>query len=195
MKITPSTFFNRPAPKVAHDLIGCILARKNGSKTERFVITETEAYEGFKDKASHASRGKTARNEVMFRSAGHIYVYFTYGMHWMLNIVTGPKDYPAAVLIRGGIDCNTNMPVNGPARLTKRLKINSTLNGRRLGHTSGLWIEKHQKRTTGNQSFTRQLIAGQSRQSRTIKRLPRVGVDYAGPVWSKKKWRFVLNEK
>jgi DNA-3-methyladenine glycosylase len=146
MGIAKQSFFNRSTPKIAHDLIGCVLVHKNGRTIRRLMITETEAYDGSKDKASHASRGKTKRNEIMFRSAGHIYVYFTYGMHWMLNIVTGPEDYPAAVLIRGGIDCDTKMPVNGPARLTKKLGIDGRLNGKRLGRASGLWIEM---RTSG----------------------------------------------
>jgi len=187
MKILPSSFFNRPTLDVAQSLIGCVLARKFKGRIKRLMITEAETYDGFKDKASHASRGKTKRNEVMFRSAGHIYIYFTYGMHWMLNIVTGPKDYPAAILIRGGIDLdtdsNTNTPVNGPARLTKYLGITGGLNGKKLGRASGLWIEA---RTP--------LMTAQLKDSRAIKRMPRIGVDYAGPVWSKKKWRFVLME-
>jgi DNA-3-methyladenine glycosylase len=109
-------FFNRPTIKVAEDLIGCSLARRRGGKIERFMITETEAYDGWKDMASHVSHGKTKRNEIMFRLAGHIYVYFTYGMHWMLNIVTGPKDYPAAVLIRGVENLKNSVALNGPAR-------------------------------------------------------------------------------
>jgi DNA-3-methyladenine glycosylase len=162
-------FFNRPTIKVAEDLIGCSLARKHGRQIERFMITETEAYDGWKDKASHASRGKTKRNEIMFDSAGHIYVYFTYGMHWMLNIVTGPKNYPAAVLIRGVKGSR------GPALLTKKLGIDGKLNGKKLGRASGLWIERPTKKIPQNM----------------IKRTARIGVDYAGPLWAKKKWRFI----
>ncbi len=183
MGISKQSFFDRPTVKVAQDLIGCVLVRKSNGKTKQLTIIETEAYNGFEDKASHASRGKTARNEIMFRSAGHIYIYFTYGMHWMLNIVTGPKDYPAAVLVRGGIDCDTEMPVNGPARLTKHLGIDSRLNGKKLGRASGLWIEARTPTMTA-------LL----KNPHAIKRMPRIGVDYAGPVWSKKKLRFVLVE-
>ena len=87
---------------MAKELLGRFLIRewKDGKK-EKLKIIETEAYEGFEDKASHASRGKTARNSPMFAEAGTIYVYFTYGMHYMLNIVCGPKNHPSAVLIRG----------------------------------------------------------------------------------------------
>jgi DNA-3-methyladenine glycosylase len=175
-KMLMLTFFNKPTVKVAMGIIGCSLARRRGSKIERFMIIETEAYDGFRDKASHASRGKTRRNEIMFRSAGHIYVYFTYGMHWMLNIVTGPKDYPAAVLIRGVENLKNSVALNGPARLTKALRIDGKLNGKILSRKSGLWIE-----------------SGKGKPISKIIRTPRIGVDYAGPIWSKKKWRFILS--
>ena len=119
---------------VAKDLLGKYLVRKIGNKTIRQKITEVEAYVGEKDLACHSSRGKTARNEIMFREAGTIYVYFTYGMHWMLNIVTEEVDCPTAVLIRGTEN------VTGPARLTKFFKIDKDLNGQKLGKKSGLCI-------------------------------------------------------
>jgi DNA-3-methyladenine glycosylase len=164
------SFFNRSAPIVASELIGKYLVRKIGARVTAYMITETEAYEGLKDKASHASRGKTKRNEIMFRDAGHIYVYFTYGMHWMLNIVTGAEEYPAAVLIRGV------KGISGPARLTKKLKIDGKMNGEIMGGKAGLWIENR----------------GTQISPRKIQRTPRIGIKYAGPVWSKKKWRFLL---
>jgi DNA-3-methyladenine glycosylase len=183
MKALPSSFFNRPAPTVAHDLIGCHLIRQYRDKIECFVITETEAYDGFRDKASHASRGLTKRNAIMFRKAGHIYVYFTYGMHWMLNIVTGQQNYPAAVLIRGIVSKDGAEKIIGPAKLTKRLGITGLLNGKMLGKQSGLWIEKSKEKEINGQP----IVPGM------IERTARIGVDYAGPFWSKKKWRFVLH--
>jgi len=177
MRKLPHSFFDRPAPEVAHDLIGCFLVRKRGKKTGRYLITETEAYDGFKDRASHAFRGKTSRNEILFRSAGHIYTYFTYGMHWMLGLVAGPVGHPAAVLIRGVIGDNGKTILNGPAKLTKYLGINGKLNGRMLSLETGLWIESGKN-----------FIA-----PRLIKKKARVGVDFAGPKWSKRKWRFVYN--
>lgn len=171
MKLLHLSFFNRPTVDVARDLIGCYLVRKRGNRIMRLIITETEAYDWPSDKASHAHRGKTKRNEIMFREYGHIYVYFTYGVHWMLNIVTGPEDYPATVLIRGVVE-----GLNGPARLTKALGITGKLNGKILSRKAGLWIEKPTKKTPRTR----------------IKSAARIGVDYSGPVWSRKKYRFVL---
>ena len=162
-------FFDRNAVVVARVLIGKYLVRKAGNKTYSYKIVETEAYEGLKDKASHANRGQTPRNTPMFDHPGTIYVYFTYGMHWMLNIVCGKKGHPAAVLIRGVEGCI------GPARLTKKLKIDKDLNSKILGRKSGLWIEDN--------SVNKKL---------KIIKTSRIGVDYAGPIWSKKLYRFVL---
>ncbi len=170
MKILPISFFDRPTLDVAHDLIGCYLVRKIGDKLERFQITETEAYDGIKDLASHSSKGKTKRTEIMFGPAGHMYIYFVYGIHWMLNIVTGPIDYPAAILIRGISD------LNGPAILTKKLNITGALNGLKLSKKVGLWIEGHDKEIL----------------EKLIEKTARIGVDYAGPIWAKKKYRFIL---
>jgi DNA-3-methyladenine glycosylase len=167
----PNSFFNRNSVIVAKDLLGKFLVRKTGDKTFRLKIVETEAYEGLKDLASHARRGITQRNAPMFEKAGTLYVHFTYGMHWMLNIVCGPKGYPSGVLIRGVES------VIGPARLTKYLAIGKELNGKKLGKASGLWIEKAKDIEI---------------QKIKIKRTPRIGVSYAGPIWSNKKWRFVL---
>ncbi len=169
-KSLPSSFFNRSTLTVARELIGCYLVREQKGKIERYLITETEAYDGPKDLASHASKGRTKRTQIMFDHPGKIYVYLVYGMHWMFNIVTGPKDYPAAVLIRG------LEGLNGPGILTKKLNITGKINNKILSPKNKIWIEKPQT-----------LIP-----STKIKRTPRIGVDYAGPIWSKKKWRFVL---
>src|SRR3989338_1327947 len=134
-KVLPQKFFNQPVLKIAQNLLGKFLVRKFRSKEISLIIIEIEAYNGFNDKASHASRGRTERNKVMFGEAGRWYVYFTYGMHWMLNIVTGSKNYPAAVLIRG------TDKVKGPGRLTKYLKIDKKFNGSLADGKSGLWIE------------------------------------------------------
>ena len=166
----PHSFFDKKTLAVARGLLGKYLVRKVNGKVLREKITETEAYVGPHDLASHSSRGKTERNSPMFREAGTIYVYFTYGMHWMLNIVTEEKDFPAAVLIRGTEN------YKGPARLTKALRIDKKLNGKKLGRKSGLWIESDSKIENSKLK---------------ISCLPRVGVAYAGK-WASKPYRFTL---
>ena len=107
----------------------------------------------------------------MYQPGGVWYVYLCYGVHEMLNLVTGPADYPAAVLIRGVAG------IAGPGRLTKRLQINRSQNGAAAGRKSGLWLEDD----------------GFAVPRRLIKSSPRIGVDYAGPVWAKKPWRFYFD--
>jgi DNA-3-methyladenine glycosylase len=132
------------------------------------TITEVEAYVGEKDLACHASKGRTKRTEVMYQPGGRWYVYLCYGMHEMLNLVTGPADHPAAILIRG-LDT-----VRGPGRLTKRLDIGRKLNGTIATDAAGLHLEDHG------------IVLARGR----IRSGPRIGVDYAGPVWASKPWRF-----
>ncbi len=169
-KVLQKKFFERPVLEVAEDIIGKFLVRKVGSKEEAFMITEVEAYDGCEDKACHASRGRTERTEIMFGPAGVFYIYLVYGMYDMLNVVTGPKDYPAAVLIRG-IE-----GVNGPGRLTKQLKITKAQNAEKAVPQIGLWFEDR----------------GVKGCKKKIKRKPRIGVNYAGSVWSQKPYRFIL---
>jgi DNA-3-methyladenine glycosylase len=171
-KILDNKFFLKSAQNVACDLLGKYIVRKWKGKEISLSICEVEAYDGFKDRASHASRGKTPRNSIMFDDAGFWYIYFTYGMHWMMNIVTGAKDYPSAVLIRGAGD------ILGPARLTKFLHVSGAQNKKFACQKNGLWIEDR----------------GIKIKKSHIQRLPRIGVAYAGPVWSKKKYRFLYNE-
>jgi DNA-3-methyladenine glycosylase len=168
-KVLGPDFFDRPALVVAKDLLGKYLVRKSADGEVAYMITETEAYFGYEDKGSHAHRGQTPRNTPMFGPAGIIYVYFTYGMHWMLNLVTGKRDYPAAVLIRG------LEGVSGPGRLTKFLEIDKTLNTLPLSRKSGLWVEDR----------------GVKINPRQIQKTPRIGIPGRG-VWTDKPWRFVL---
>ncbi len=182
------TFFARSAVSVAKDLIGCFLCVPG----KKFMIVETEAYEGLDDKASHARSGKTERNKIMFGNPGVWYVYFTYGMHYMLNIVCGPNGHPGAVLVRGITLLPTTPPfvregekvamsLLGPAKLTKYLKIDKSFNGKSATLKTGLWIEPSK------------FIHDDHLKLINIIKTPRVGVGYAGPVWSKKKYRFVLD--
>ena len=169
-KIIGQKFFGRDTPVVAQDLLGKYIVRKIGTKIYAYKITEVEAYDGPDDKASHASKGRTERTEVMFGEAGRFYVYLVYGMHYMLNVVTDKKSYPAAVLIRGVSG------ISGPGRVAKKLKISKKLNNKIAIPKSDLWFEDRGERINQND----------------IKRTPRIGVSYAGPVWSKKPYRFLL---
>lgn len=185
-------FFERNTLNVAQELLGKFLCRQRGRNVLCFMIHETEVYDGFRDKASHARRGKTARNFPMFGEAGRWYVYFTYGMHWMLNIVTGRKGYPAAVLIRGlngpgplKISRSKRLTprlrrsgsLTGPAKLTKFLKIDKRFNNKPAIRKTGLWIEDR----------------GAKLPISHIQRTARIGVGYA-QEWAKKKYRFIIVE-
>ncbi len=98
----PAGFFRRDVLTVAPELLGKSLARTfDDGTTERYIITEVEAYNGTEDLACHASKGRTPRTDIMFREGGLVYVYLVYGIHWMLNFVTGKEGVATAVLIRG----------------------------------------------------------------------------------------------
>lgn len=162
------SFFERDVLSVAPELLGKILVIKSGRNTlSGYAITETEAYRGTGDKACHASKGRTRRNNVMFLSGGRVYVYFVYGMYWMLNFVTGKEGDPQAVLIRG-IE-----GYNGPGKLTRELGIDRTFYGEDLTTSDRIWV-----RDMGNNPV--------------IKTGPRIGVDYAGKYWKNKPWRFFI---
>ena len=168
--ILPLTFFERPAVRVARDLLGKKIVRCRGGARIASTIVETEAYEGVHDLASHSSKGSTSRTEVMFGPAGRFYVYRIYGLHWMLNVVTGPESEAAAVLIRGveGLD--------GPGRVTAALGIDASFYGKEARPETGLWFES----------------ATNPRNELRILATLRIGVAYAGPIWAPKKLRFVL---
>lgn len=206
------SFFNRPTLRVARDLLGKFLVRKIGRKVIIAMITETEAYCGPNDLASHASRGRTARTEVMFGPPGHAYVYLIYGMYHCLNVVTEREGCPAAVLIRScelkqqpnskfpayrigrqltnsrqfpnskfqfrnlkPITYNLKPNSSGPGKLCRHLQVDRSLNKEDLIISRRLWFEDRGV----------QIKPGQ------IKRVPRVGVDYAGK-YKNKLWRLVL---
>lgn len=158
---------------MARDLLGKFLVRISKGKEISAMITETEAYDGPRDLASHASHGKTKRTEVMFGHPGYFYVYLCYGMHHMLNVVTREKDYPAAVLIRS-VD-----KAAGPGRVTKLFKIDKKFSEKFSSKKSNLWFEDRGVKIERNK----------------IIKTPRIGVNYAGPVWSSKKFRFMIEKK
>jgi DNA-3-methyladenine glycosylase len=156
--------------ELARGLLGKFLVRATPRGPMAAMITEVEAYDGEHDRACHARNGRTARNAVMYAPGGVWYVYLCYGVHELLNLVTGPRGYPAAVLIRG-----VNGAI-GPGRLTRALRVDRRLNGRPASPDGGLWIEDRGVRVP----------------RRAIRATPRIGVEYAGSVWGRKRWRFVL---
>ncbi len=163
-------FFLADAVTVAKRLPGMGIIIGAGEKSGRYMITETEAYLGDGDRACHASKGRTARTEPMFLEGGHLYIYFVYGMHWMLNIVTGPAESPQAVLIRGVEQ------FSGPGRVTKGIGIDSSFNREDLVSSPRIWIE--------DSGYSPDLVAG-----------PRVGINYAGEPWISKPWRFIVRNQ
>lgn len=161
MKIMPRTFYSRNTVKVAKDLLGKTLVRKTGNKLMSGIISETEAYRHTDDPASHAFRGITTRNKAMFEQVGIAYVYFTYGMHYCVNVVAKSDKFDAgAVLIRALIpklgikemiknrnaESLSNL-TNGPAKLTQAMKITKKQYGENLTKQSSLYITEGIKPT------------------------------------------------
>jgi len=159
-------FFQRDVLDVAPELLGKLLVRQfsNGKRLSG-RITEVEAYRGTDDLACHASKGRTARTEVMFGAGGHVYMYLIYGMYWMMNFVTGEQNVPQAVLLRAVES------VAGPGRLTREFEIGREFYGCNLGSSTELWVEDYPGAVK-------------------ISTAARIGVDYAGEYWASKPWRF-----
>lgn len=179
-------FYERDTVRVARELLGTILVRTNGHTVLRGVIVETEAYRGEGDPASHAYRGPTKRNAVMFGPAGHAYVYFTYGMHYCLNVTTEPTGNPGAVLIRAAQPTSAIEQMkkrrrtdqlrdlaNGPAKLTQAFAVSRSLNGHDL--------------TLGKKLF---IVKGDSVEPLDIASTSRIGIR----VGLEKPWRFFIRE-
>jgi len=160
-------FFDRDCLEVAPDLIGKILVRRMNDDSEiRVRITESEAYRGEEDTACHASKGRTTRTNALYQKAGTIYIYLCYGIHWLLNVVTGEENCPQAVLLRCGEG------YNGPAKLTKRLMLDKSFNCESFVDNSRIWIE--------DDGYIAE-----------IKTDTRVGINYASEEFRLKQWRFV----
>ena len=156
-------FYHRPCLEVAHDLVGKVLV----CGERRLRISETEAYCGESDTACHAHKGRTKRTEVLYAKAGTIYVYLCYGVHWLLNIVTGEEEQPEAVLIRACVDAD------GPGKLTKKLGITGELNRCSACNDLALWIE--------DDGFSCQVVTDK-----------RVGIGYASQADQDRLWRFKM---
>ena len=181
--ILPQEFYARPTLTVARELLGKRLVRSLEGARLSGIIIETEAYIGETDLGCHAKAGRTRRNAVMYGPPGHAYVYFTYGMHWMLNAGSEPEGFPAAVLLRA-IQPEEGLAVIsarrqgrdtlGPAKLTQALALDGTFNGADLSDAySGLWIE-----------------AGQPLPDSAVLTGARVGLYTVPEPWKSRPWRF-----
>ena len=168
-RVLTGEFFARECPEAAADLVGKWLCRRLPDGTvRRLRITETEAYCGESDTACHAHRGRTKRTEVLYAPPGVLYVYLCYGIHWMLNVVTGEENRPQAILIRA---CEG---ADGPGKLTKALSITGELNRYVLSDENGLlWIEDDGLPCSHTAA-------------------PRVGIGYASPEDQARLWRYIL---
>ena len=183
--ILPRSFYNHPTLTVARGLIGARLVRILDGVKLVGLITETEAYISGKDLACHAKAGRTPRTAVMFEEPGHAYVYFTYGNHWMLNVVTERVGFPAAVLIRAiqpveGVELmmerRNGGDTFGPGKLCQAMGITKLENGVDLTEKSGgLWIE-----------------SGMKIPNSLVTKGPRVGLNNTPEPWLSKPWRFLV---
>ncbi|MDR1213527.1 MAG: DNA-3-methyladenine glycosylase [Propionibacteriaceae bacterium] len=161
-----AAFYARDVLQVAPDLLGKLLCRRHlDGRVEARAITEVEAYRGEEDSACHARAGRTRRTAVMYRPGGVAYVYLCYGVHHLLNVVTGPPDRPQAALIRG-LEGTT-----GPGRLTKALDVDLAFNGASLLGDGDLWL--------ADAAPPAHISSG-----------PRVGIGYATPEDQARPWRF-----
>jgi DNA-3-methyladenine glycosylase len=181
-------FFNRSTLQVARELLGTCLVRLEGNERTAGIIVETEAYIGEEDLGCHASAGYTPRTQVMYGPPGHAYVYFTYGMHWMLNFITEAESFPAAVLIRGIVPTEgiariasrrVGRPVeqwtNGPGKICQAFSINRTQNGADLCASEvELFVEY-----------------GVTISDSSVTNSSRVGLNSVPEPWKSIPWRFV----
>jgi DNA-3-methyladenine glycosylase len=196
--ILPRSFYLQDTRDVAEQLLGKLLVRKVGKQRISGIIVETEAYRGFRDTASHAHKGPTKRCEVMFGEGGFSYVYLTYGIHEMFNVVTEKKDFPSAVLIRAvepfegvelikklrGVKRDRDL-TSGPGKLTRALKIDRSLNGCDLVKRGYIWIEELNKKWPDGQM-------AKWLDGFRIQKTPRIGIDYADKKARNWKWRFFV---
>ena len=186
-EILPPSFFERDVVQVARRLLGMRLVRLQDGERISGMISEAEAYQGEEDLACHAKAGFTPRTAVMYGPPGRAYVYFTYGMHWMLNCVCGPTGFPSAALVRAIIPLEGLERIavrrngrpeadwcNGPAKLTQALAIDRQFNGANLCQLEdNLWIE------TGEAVPDERVVIG-----------PRVGINGVPEPWLSMPWRF-----
>ena len=186
------TFFARPTLEVARALLGQRLVRVHNGQRLAGLITETEAYIGEEDLGCHARAGLTARTKVMYGPPGHAYVYFTYGMHWMLNVVAEREGFPAAVLLRAIVpseglatmrrlrfDRPDRILTDGPAKLTQALSIDRALNEHDLcAPDAVLFVEKAPAVPEAQVAYG-----------------PRIGLNNTPEPWKSKPWNFKVKSE
>jgi DNA-3-methyladenine glycosylase len=191
MGILPRDFFDRPTPDVARALLGCKLVRQLNGSQMAGLVCETEAYQGEADLGCHARAGKTERTTVMYGAPGTLYIYFVYGMHWLMNIVTEPEGIPAAVLIRAifpieGLEAMAKYRpqqaykdgwLDGPAKLTQALSLDGKMNGLDLCR----------------QDSRLQVETGRSISESKIQVGARVGLNSVPEPWKSMPWRFMVD--
>ncbi len=184
------SFFSRDTLVVSRELLGMRLVRMDRGRRISGIIAETEAYRGEEDQGCHCKAGRTPRTEVMYGPPGHAYVYFVYGMHWLLNFVTEKPDRPGAVLIRGLIAeegqeiiarRRSGQPrqrwLDGPAKVCQALAIDGKFNGKNICHPDAdLFVE---------------FVSPSG--SMQILETPRIGLNSVPEPWKSIPWRFVLD--
>ena len=174
-------FFLQPTLKLAQEFLGKVLVRRIGAKFIAGIITETEAYIGPYDKASHSYQNRlTSRNLVEYFLGGFCYIYLVYGLHWQFNITTFLANKPECILIRALKPLRPlkvfSLNPNGPGKVCSFLKLNGNFYGEDLVFSNRLWMEDLKIKIPPSQ----------------IKRKSRVGIDYAGPYYAQIKWRFLV---
>lgn len=174
--------FNRPTLEVARHLIGKFIVHKREKRRFEAMIVEVEAYKGPRDLAAHSAKGRrTARVEPLYRDGGTVYVYFIYGMHWMLNFATVGREIGEGVLIRGVLaDAEGEARyLAGPGRVTAHLGIDKAINAEDAVTSKRVWLEDRGVKVPASR----------------ILRGPRIGVDYAGEYWAARPWRFRIDRE
>lgn len=169
-------FFLKTAPDVAKSLLGKYIVRKNGNERIEGKIIETEAYVGPGDRAAHSYGGKiTKRNKVEYLAGGKIYIYLVYGMYWQLNFTVAGIGEPECVLIRA---LNAGKNTDGPGKVCRYLELDKSFYGEDVVISKKIWLEDREEKIEASK-----IIATK-----------RIGIDYAGQYWSKRKWRFIIRQ-
>ena len=171
MKRLDSSLYFLPATELAPKLLGKLLCVKREGELITLRITETEAYFGEEDTACHAHKGRTQRTEILYSKGGNVYVYLCYGIHCLMNIISGEENHPEGVLIRGVEG------FNGPGKLTKYMGIDRTFNGLSAVDSDVIWV------------------ADDGFEVDKIYTSPRIGIDYATEEYRNKPWRFYIKLK